>query len=114
MIPDARQIATGDLNHDGIPDIAVHTIAGQHGRNLHVQYLAVFIRAKGRLVPVARAEVGRKGARSLELKSIEDNTIHFRYARSRTEGPLVLSARESGDQLRSHRQVFKEQATTAQ
>ena len=55
----------------------LYTIEGQHGNNLHIQYLALFIRTKGKLVAAARAEVGGKGVRSLELKSIEDNTIHF-------------------------------------
>lgn len=75
---EARQVATGDLNHDGIADIAVlYTIEGQRGTNLHIQYLAVFVRSHGKLAAAARAEVGGKGARSLELKSIEDDTIHL-------------------------------------
>src|SRR6516165_10043162 len=43
---EARQVAAGDLNHDGISDIAVlYTIEGQHRTNLHIQYLAVFVHA---------------------------------------------------------------------
>jgi hypothetical protein len=75
---EARRIATGDLNHDGIPDVAVlYTIEGQRGTNHSVQYLAVFVRSNGKLVVLARAEVGGKGGRSVELKSIDDNTLHF-------------------------------------
>jgi len=75
---EARKIATGDLNHDGIPDIAVlYTIEGQRGTNLSVQYLAVFVRSDGKLVALTRAEVGGRGGRSVELKSIDDNTLHF-------------------------------------
>ena len=75
---EARKVATGDLNHDGIPDLAVlYTIEGQRGSNLSVQYLTVFIRSNGKLVVAARAEVGGKGGRFVELKAIEGNTIHF-------------------------------------
>lgn len=73
-----RQVATGDLNDDGTSDIAVlYTIEGQHGTNLHIQYLAVFVRTGGKLVAAARAEVGGKGTRSLELKATENNSIHL-------------------------------------
>src|SRR5262249_48970561 len=56
---EARRVATGDLNHDGFPDIAVlYTIEGQDGTNRSIQYLAVFVRNSGQLVSAARVEVG--------------------------------------------------------
>src|SRR5262249_53664273 len=46
---EARKVATGDLNHDGVADTAVlYTIEGQGGSNNYMQYLAVFIFEKGR------------------------------------------------------------------
>jgi hypothetical protein len=75
---EGRQVTTGDLNHDGTSDIAVlYTIEGQHDTNLHIQYLVVFVHTGDKLVAAARAEVGGKGTRSLELKAIEDNAIHL-------------------------------------
>ena len=74
----ARKVAIGDLNHDGIADAAVlYTIEGQDGTNNHIQYLAVFVRSKGKLVAVGHAEVGGKSYRSVELISVDDNTIHL-------------------------------------
>ena len=96
---EARKVATGDLNHDRTPDTAVlYTIEGQSGSNLHIQYLAVFVRSKGKLVAVARAEVGGKGNRSLELKSIEDNTIHFETLNYGPNDPSCCPS-EKRDQL---------------
>ncbi len=73
-----RQVATGDLNHDGIPDAAVlYTIEGQNGSNNYIQYLAVFVRTKGRLVYAARKPVGGKNHRALDLDSVKDNLMFF-------------------------------------
>jgi hypothetical protein len=73
---DARKILAGDLNRDRAPDLAVlYTIEGQDGTNTHVQYLAVFIRMKGRLLPATYTAVGGKSRRSVELKSIKNNVI---------------------------------------
>ncbi len=73
-----RKTITGDLNHDGIPDAAVlYTIEGQNGSNNYVQYLAVFLRRKGRLVYAAHKPVGGKNRRSIELTSIKDNVMFF-------------------------------------
>jgi len=76
---DARKVMAGDLNRDGVPDLAVlYTIEGQNGSNNYVQYLAVFIRAKGGLVPVAHTAVGGKSNRGVELRSIRNNVIFFK------------------------------------
>jgi hypothetical protein len=73
-----RKVIAGDLNHDGIADAAVlYTIEGQNGSNNYVQYLAVFLRRRGRLVYAAHAPVGGKGRRSIELTSIKDNVMFF-------------------------------------
>lgn len=77
---DARKVVVGDVNRDGVPDLAVlYTIEGEFGANNYAQLLAVFIRAKGRLVPVTHtAVVGTKGIRSVELQSIRNNVIFFK------------------------------------
>ena len=75
---DARKIIEGDLDNDNTADLAVlYTIEGQHGTNNHVQYLAVFLRVNGKLVPVTRTIVGGKSQRSVELESIEKGVIHL-------------------------------------
>ena len=75
---EARKVVTGDLNHDGIPDLAVlYTIEGQGGTNRSIQYLEVFVRSSGKLAAAARVEVGGKGNRFVELQSIKDNIIHL-------------------------------------
>src|ERR1700741_3342368 len=76
---DARKVVAGDLNHDGTSDLAVlYTIEGQKGTNNYVQYLAVFIRVKGRLVYVTHTAVGGKLYRDVELQSIKDNVIFLK------------------------------------
>ena len=73
---EARKVIVGDLNHDGSADVAVlYTIEGQMGGNNYVQYLAVFVRVKGRLGAVTHVRVGGKWYRAVELRSISDNTI---------------------------------------
>jgi hypothetical protein len=75
---EARKVAVGDLNHDGVADTAVlYTIEGQGGSNSHTQYLAVFVRGKSGLTVAAHAAVGGKSNRSVELTSVSDNTIHL-------------------------------------
>ena len=75
---DARKVVAGDLNHDGIPDVAVlYTIEGQNGTNNYIQYLAVFVRSKDVLVAAGHAEVGGKSYRLVELTAVDDNTIHI-------------------------------------
>jgi hypothetical protein len=71
-----RTVIKGDLNHDGVPDTAVlYTLEGAHGSNNYTQYLAVFLRVDGRLVPVANKAVGGKLYRAIEIKAIKDNVI---------------------------------------
>lgn len=72
----ARKLVTGDVNHDGVPEtVVLYTIEGQGGSNNHVQYLAVFVRSRGRLPAVAQTSVGGKSYRAVELKSVRDNQI---------------------------------------
>jgi hypothetical protein len=74
--PDARKVVAGDLNNDGQSDVIVlYTIEGQNGSNNHVQYLAAFLRKKAQLVAAARASVGGKNYRDVELESIEKGKI---------------------------------------
>lgn len=76
---DARKVIAGDLNHDSTPDLAVlYTIEGQNGTNNYVQYLAVFLRVKGRLLQVTHTAVGGKSYRAVELQSIRNNVIVFK------------------------------------
>jgi len=73
---EARKVEVGDLTHDGVPEtVVLYTIEGQGGTNLHIQYLAVFSRQKGKLSAITSADVGGKSARSVELRSVEDNAI---------------------------------------
>lgn len=75
---DARKVIEGDLNQDNTADLAVlYTIEGQHSTNNYVQYLAVFLRANGQLVPVTRTVVGGKSRRSAELESVDKGMIHM-------------------------------------
>jgi hypothetical protein len=74
--PEARKTATGDLNHDGQPEIVVlYTIEGQGGSNLHIQYLAVFQRRNGKLAPMTHVDVGGKSTRAVEQISVKNNSI---------------------------------------
>jgi hypothetical protein len=71
-----HSILIRDLTHDGAPEtVVLYTIEGQGGRNLYVQYLAVFTRQKGKLSALTRTEVGGKSVRSVELTSVEDDAI---------------------------------------
>jgi hypothetical protein len=73
---EARKVVVGDLTHDGVPEtVVLYTIEGQGGTNLHIQYLAVFARQKGKLSAVTHADVGGKSVRSVELKSVESDAI---------------------------------------
>ena len=55
----------------------LYTIEGQNGTNNYVQYLAVFLSLKGRLVYAANTPVGGKGHRAMELTSIKGNVMFF-------------------------------------
>lgn len=73
-----RKIVEGDLNHDGVSDVAVlYTIEGQNGSNNYVQYLAVFVRKKSGLAYAARQSVGGKNSRAIEFTAIKDNAMLF-------------------------------------
>lgn len=92
---EARKMLTGDLNRDGIPDVAVlYTIEGQNGTNDYVQYLAVFVRTKGKLVPVAHTVVGGKMNRDVELESIRNNVIRFKTLSYRANDPASTPSRK--------------------
>jgi len=73
---EARKVVTGDLTHDGQPEtVVLYTIEGQGGSNLHIQYLAVFVRRNGKLLPLTHMDVGGKSTRAVELLSVENNSI---------------------------------------
>ena len=75
---DARKIVAGDVNRDGSADsVVLFTLEGQHGSNNYPQILAVFLRAQGKLVPIAHTEVGGKTYRSVELISVDADGIHL-------------------------------------
>ena len=82
---EARKVVKGDLNRDGVSDLALlYTIEGQDGTNNYVQYLAVFIRVKGRLDHVTETVVGGKSYRAVELQSIRNNVIFFNVLKDGT------------------------------
>lgn len=73
---EARKVVVGDLTNDGVPEtVVLYTIESQGGRNLYIQYLAVFARHDGKLSPLTHVEVGGKSVRAVELKSVENNSI---------------------------------------
>ena len=76
--PDARKVMVGDLTRDGVPEtVVLYTIESQGGTNNYVQYVAVFARGNRGLIPVTYTEVGGKMRRSVELESVDDNTIQL-------------------------------------
>jgi hypothetical protein len=66
--PDARRVPE---------TVVLYTIEGQHGTNLSIQYLAVFVRREGKLTVLTHADVGGRGksARGVELTSVENDAI---------------------------------------
>ena len=85
---DARKLITGDLNRDGTPDLAVlYTIEGMGGGNNYIQFLAVFVRVKGRLDHLAHRAIGGKLNRSVELESIVNNVIYCKILRYGPKDP---------------------------
>lgn len=92
---DARKMLVGDLNRDGVPDVAVlYTIEGQNGTNNYLQYLAVFVRTKGKLVPAAHTVVGGKLNRDVDLQSIKNNVIRFKTLSYRASDPASTPSRK--------------------
>ena len=71
-----QTIRTGDLNHDGTPDVAVLVTIEGPG-NGYAQYLAVFIRTNGKLVPLDHATVGGKFYRAAKLIAIQEGVINL-------------------------------------
>jgi hypothetical protein len=74
----ARKVISGDLNHDGTPDVTVlYTLEGFGGGNNYTQYLAIFVRdpATHGLTPVAHKTVGGKLYREIALESIANNVV---------------------------------------
>lgn len=73
---EARKVMVGDLTRDGVPEtVVLYTIESQGGTNNYVQYVAIFARGAHGLIPMTHTEVGGKMIRSVELLSVEDNTI---------------------------------------
>jgi hypothetical protein len=73
-----RKSVTGDLNGDGLPDVAVlYTIEAQYGSNNYIQYLAVFLQTKKGLVYVKHLPVGGKNRRAVEITSITNGFINL-------------------------------------
>jgi len=92
---DARKTLLGDLNHDRVPDFAVlYTIESQNGTNNYLQYLAVFVRTKGKLVPAAHTVVGGKLNRDVDLQSIKNNVIHFKTLSYRASDPASTPSKK--------------------
>ena len=73
---DYGKLLKGDLNHDGIPDVAVLYTMEINTTNNYVHYLAVFVRLKGRLVHAADTVVGGKHYRAIDVNSIRNNVIY--------------------------------------
>lgn len=75
---EARSIVRGDLNADSAEDaVVLYTLEGQGGSNQYVQYLAVFINHKGKLVYATHQAVGGKNRKSIESVSIKDGKINL-------------------------------------
>ena len=92
---DARKMLVGDLNRDGVPDVAVlYTIESQNGTNNYLQYLDVFVRTKGKLVPAAHTVVGGKLNRDVDLQSIKNNVIRFKTLSYRASDPASTPSRK--------------------
>lgn len=86
--PDARKVVTGDLNSDGTPEtVVLYTIEGQNGTNNHIQYLAVFKRVNGQLVPVTHVDVGSKSYRDVDLNSVSNGVINLTTMRFAKNDP---------------------------
>ena len=75
----ARQSRSGDLNGDGIEDIAVlFTIEGWRGSNVHTQYLGVVLGGPATATQKAITVVGGKLRRSVELERIDGGSVYLR------------------------------------
>ncbi|MEP6820139.1 MAG: VCBS repeat-containing protein [bacterium] len=91
----ARQVTAGDLNHDGVPDVAVlYTIEGQNGTNNYVQYLAAFVRTRRGLDPMAHTFAGGKWNRDVDLMSIKNNVIHLKTLSRQANDPTSTPSKK--------------------
>jgi hypothetical protein len=91
----ARKVVEGDLNRDGVPDLAaLYTIEGQNGTNNYVQYLAVFVRTRSGLVPAAHTVAGGKLNRDVELQSIKHNVIFCKTRSYRAKDPASTPSKK--------------------
>ena len=74
---DSKTIVLGDLNNDGVPDIAVlYSVEHTETTNYEI-YLAVFVRSKTGLRPVANEAVGGKWYRAIGDMAVRRNTIEL-------------------------------------
>lgn len=76
---DARKLLRGDVNRDGKEDVIVlYSLEGFFGgKNLWIQYLAVFTNRGNELLYATHQSVGGKNQRGLLLKSIAKGQINF-------------------------------------
>lgn len=75
---EARSIVRGDLNADSAEDaVVLYTIEGQGGSNEYIQYLAVFLNRKGKLVYATHQVVGGRFRREIDSVSIKDGKINL-------------------------------------
>ena len=75
---EARSIVKGDLNADSAEDaVVLYTLEGQGGSNQYLQYLAVFLNRKGKLIYATHQLVGGKNRKSIESVSIKDGKINL-------------------------------------
>lgn len=106
----ARKVVIGDLNRDGLPDLAVlYTIEGQNGTNNYYQYLAVFVRSKHGLVPVTHTAVGGKFSRDVDLQSIKKNVILLKTLSHRANDPASSPSKKGTARFILLKHALKEQ-----
>ncbi|HEX8492199.1 MAG TPA: hypothetical protein VF658_05105 [Pyrinomonadaceae bacterium] len=75
---EARSIVRGDLNNDGDKDVVVlYTLENLGGTNQYVQYVAVFINRRRRLLYVTHQLVGGKNRRAIDSVSIKERKINM-------------------------------------
>lgn len=92
---DARKVIEADVNGDGSLDLTVlYTIEGQNGSNNYIQYLAVFVRKKGKLVPVTHITVGGKLLRSVDLVSVTRGVIMMNTLNYAAQDPACCPSKK--------------------
>jgi hypothetical protein len=75
---EGRSIVRGDLNGEGDEDaVVLYTLEGHRGTNQYVQYLAVFVNRRGRLMYTTHDVVGGKNRRAIESVLIKDGKINL-------------------------------------